>query len=88
MGCDTAREKKYSYIPQFMENIRIQRKQLEYNLKFIPTIPRNHPSHIQATIGHVQPITTKEILQKNPPVFKHLTCLQLKTSNMFTTSIC
>lgn len=62
-------KKEYKYIPQLMKDILDYREHSAHNMKYIPPLPPEHPSHIQKTIAHKEPILTKEIIRQKSSRF-------------------
>ena len=58
----TVLKKDYKYIPALMKDILDYRDHSTQTMKSIPPLPPEHPSHIQTTIAHKEPIPTKEIV--------------------------
>ena len=50
---------------ELKKEITKQREHSVQTTRSKPTLPDNHPSNIQATIGHVPPCNTKELAAKN-----------------------
>lgn len=62
-------KKEYKYIPALMKDILDYRDNSTQNMKYISPLPPEHPSHIQSTIAHKEPIPTKEIARQKSSRF-------------------
>ena len=59
----TKSKKLYKYIPELMRAILEERKVLAHNLKHQVTLHQEHPSNIQATIAHIIPDATAQLVK-------------------------
>ena len=59
----TKSEKLYKYIPGFMRAILEEQKVLAYNMKQQVALHQEHPSNIQATIAHIIPDATAQLVK-------------------------
>lgn len=57
-------KKEYRYIDELKKEITKQQEHSIQTTRSKPALPDNHPSNIQATIGHVPPCNTKELAAK------------------------
>ena len=55
--------KKYEYIPELMESVRLMRRQTTFTLCTKNVVAENHPSRRQATIAHTAPSSTDELVK-------------------------
>ena len=63
------KKKEYLYISKLMDDILDYRIQSHRNMKFIPPVAADHPSQIQKTISHSDPIPTHQIVQRKQSHF-------------------
>lgn len=58
-------KKEYSYVPDIMQRILDFREDSTIVMRKKVVMPAEHPSQVQATIGHIPPAATNDIVQKN-----------------------
>lgn len=59
----TKSKKLYKYIPELMRAILEERKVSVHNLKHQVTLHQEHPTNIQATIAHIIPDATAQLVK-------------------------
>ena len=55
--------KSYGYIPELMEGVRLIRRQTTITLRSKTVLAEDHPSRRQATIAHIAPSSTDELIK-------------------------
>ena len=55
--------KNYGYIPELMEGVRLIRRQTTITLRSKTVLVEDHPSRRQATIAHIAPNSTDELIK-------------------------
>ena len=62
-------KKEYSYVPDIMKSILESCQDSSIAMKQKVVLPAEHPANIQATIGHVPPAATNDIVKKIIKIF-------------------
>ena len=55
--------KKYEYIPELMESVRLMHCRTTFTLRSKNVLPENHPSRWQTTIAQTAPSSTDELIK-------------------------
>ena len=55
--------KKYNYIPELMESVRLMRHRTTFTLRSKNVLAEDHPSRRQTTIAHTAPSSTDELIR-------------------------